>query len=256
MRPDRAASFSPEPNFPASMESTRRRPLCIFALAALAVAWRPGVEAFAGTSRALWSLAQRTETRQSQQPTARRAVMEPPTRMRPPDVDIAVVPKAKDWAECLVQFGDDSHDAQEVWVFRRNDYEEFQRLIGLRLSYRKPSSPGTQDAGPARFGAARRAEAMQGTKVLCRERSIDASLVCSQCVKVFTGGAYEEAGIAVPAHPEVPDVLDCLALSVGDVEGTRGNESTVQGAMARHRSPLKQTAFCNYVNARFSTVPG
>ena len=30
-------------------------------------------------------------------------------------------------------------------------------------------------------------QAMQGTKVLCRERNIDPSLICSQCVKVFTG---------------------------------------------------------------------
>eukprot|EP00434_Breviolum_minutum_P003108 symbB.v1.2.002735.t1/scaffold146.1/size298692/16 len=86
---------------------------------------------------------------------------------------------------------------------------------------------------------------MQGTKVLCRERGIDPSLVCSQCVKVFTGGAYEDAGIAVPAHPEMPDVVQCLSLSVGEVEGTGANATQGQ-AIARNRSPLKQTAFCNY----------
>ncbi|CAE7248003.1 Smyd3, partial [Symbiodinium necroappetens] len=228
------------------MELTRRRCHGILALTAFALAWRPGVQAFAGAARALWSMSQRTDLRQLQQPTARRAVMEPPTRMRPPDVEDAVRSKAKDWAECLVQFGDSAYDAQEVWVFRRGDYEEFQRLIGLRLSYRKPSAPGdAEDAGPARFGTARREEAMQNTKVLCRERNIDSSLICSQCVKVFTGGAYEEAGIAVPAHPPVPDVLGCLALSVGDVDGT-GNETSTQGGIARNRSPLKQTSFCNY----------
>eukprot|EP00439_Symbiodinium_sp_Y106_P045344 s915_g5.t1 len=225
------------------MELTRRRCHGILALAAFALAWRPGVQAFAGAARALWSMSQRSDLRQLQQPTARRAVMEPPTRMRPPDVEDAVRSKAKDWAECLVQFGDRAYDAQEVWVFRRGDYEELQGC-GDRYTILQM----TIDAGPARFGTARREEAMQNTKVLCRERNIDSSLICSQCVKVFTGGAYEEAGIAVPAHPPVPDVLGCLALSVGDVDGT-GNETSSQGGIARNRSPLKQTSFCNYAPA-------
>ncbi|CAE6946112.1 unnamed protein product, partial [Symbiodinium natans] len=101
------------PIFLDTMELTRRRCQSILALAAFALAWRPGMQAFAGATRALWSLAQRTDIRLLQ-PTARRAVMEPPTRMRPPDVEDAVRSKAKDWAECLVQFGGNSYDAQEA----------------------------------------------------------------------------------------------------------------------------------------------
>lgn len=211
-----------------------------------------GLEAFAGLSRRLQSIGLLGDVATRSKHTVRHVVQEPPTRMRPPDVEDAVRSKAADWAECMVQFGDGSYDAEEVWVFRRKDFEEFQRLIGLRLSYRKP---GHSQEGPARYGEARREEAMQGTKVICRERDFDPVLQCWQCVKVFTGGVYQDAGIAVPAHPEMQDVVQCLSLSVGEVEGTGANATPGQ-AVARNRSPLKQTAFCNYVNARFSSTQG
>lgn len=214
-----------------------------------------GLLTFAGLSGICsWSRAAAADVTSRTKHTARKVLQEPPTRMRPPDVEDAVRAKAADWVECMVQFGDGSYDAEEVWVFRRQDFEEFQRLINLRLSYRKP---GHGQEGPARFGEARRQEAMEGTKVLCRERGIDPSLICSQCVKVFTGGAYEDSGIAVPAVPSMSDVVQCLSLSVGEVEGTGANATAATGpgqVVARNRSPLKQTAFCNYVNARFSTV--
>jgi len=229
---------------------SRRQSVVTLLVAFLFLRWAgEGLEAFAGLSRSLGSGLVNDVASRSKH-TVRHVVQDPPTRIRPPDIEDAVRSKAADWAECMVQFGDGSYDAEEVWVFRRKDFDEFQRLIGLRLSYRKP---GHGEEGPAQFGEARREEAMQGTKVLCRERGIDPSLVCSQCVKVFTGGAYEDAGIAVPAHPEMPDVVQCLSLSVGEVEGTGANATQGQ-AIARNRSPLKQTAFCNYVNARFSTV--
>ncbi|CAE8671574.1 unnamed protein product [Polarella glacialis] len=165
------------------------------------------------------------------------------------------------WAECLLQFADAASpaDASEVWVFRKKDYQEFQRLIGLRLSYRRPSRD--TEPGPQKFGEARREEAMAGTTVTCRERNVDPSLVCAECIKVFTGGAYRDAGIAVPAFPPAPDVMQCLALSVGEVfkangEDPNDSKSVIEGPRVGHgQSPLRQAAFCNYVNARFSTVP-
>ncbi|CAJ1386748.1 unnamed protein product, partial [Effrenium voratum] len=205
---------------------------------ALVLAWAGGL-AFTGLASSAHSVVQGLGRSTK---AARHAVMDPPTRMRPPDVDVDVRSKASEWAECNVQFADRSADAEEVWVFRRKDFEEFQRLIGLRLSYRKP---GHAQDGPAQYGEARREEAMAGTKVLCRERTIDASLLCSQCIKVFTGGAYKDAGIAVPAHPEAPEVMQCLAHSVGEVE-TGANATAPSPQAAMQGAPLKQTAFCNY----------
>ena len=40
-------------------------------------------------------------------------------------------------------------------------------------------------------------------------------------------------------------MVQCLSQSVGEVEGT--GATGTQGQVARNRSPLKQTAFCNYV---------
>ncbi|CAE8582511.1 unnamed protein product, partial [Polarella glacialis] len=190
-----------------------------------------------------------------------RVVAEPPTRSRPPDVEAEARTENSEWAECLLQFADAASpaDASEVWVFRKKDYQEFQRLIGLRLSYRRPSRD--TEPGPQKFGEARREEAMAGTTVTCRERNVDPSLVCAECIKVFTGGAYRDAGIAVPAFPPAPDVMQCLALSVGEVfkangEDPNDSKSVIEGPRVGHgQSPLRQAAFCNYVNARFSTVP-
>mmetsp|Transcript_162194 Transcript_162194/g.520163 ORF Transcript_162194/g.520163 Transcript_162194/m.520163 type:complete len:285 (+) Transcript_162194:89-943(+) len=184
----------------------------------------------------------------------RLVAMDPPTRLRPPDVDDEVDTGKDEWAECIVSFSDAKRasDASEVWVFRKKDYEEFQRLIGLRLSYR-PAAPGgasAEQSAASRFGAARRAEAMAGTQVTCRDRSMDPEIQCAQCVRVFTGGAYKDKAISVPAFPAQPLVLGCLALSLGE----EGGIGAPEGAMSAADWPLRQTAFCNSVNARFSTV--
>jgi len=170
---------------------------------------------------------------------------EPPTVVAPPEVSNGPATSEAEWAECLVQYADAASpaDAQEVWVFRKRDYSEFQRLIGLRLSYRRPRDQ--QENIPVKYGQARREEAMAGTKVTCRDRSVDPDLVCAECVRVFTGGAYEDRGISVPAYPPQRDVMNCLALSVGE-----DNEV----AVGKDEAPLRQTAFCNYVNVRFQTI--
>lgn len=168
------------------------------------------------------------------------ALREPPTSVAPPAIRDDVDTSRADWAECLVQYAKTSADAQEVWVFQKRDYDDFQRLIGLRLSY-----SSAQVTGPARFGADRREAAIATTKVTCRERSVDPELVCAECIRVFTGGAYRDNGISVPAYPGQPAVLGCLALSVGNA---------TEAVPEDPASPLRQTAFCNTVNVRFSTA--
>lgn len=183
-----------------------------------------------------------------------------------------------DWAECVVAFSDEkaSTDASEVWVFRKRDYGEFQRLIGLRLSYRRPTAAagnaGEPEGAPMRFGEARRAEAMASTRVTCRDRSVDPEIRCAECVRVFTGGAYRDKAISVPAFPSQPTILGCLALSLGESAPGAAEQDTPKRVEAWHQDgeegarsavaapplvelPLRQTAFCNSVNARFSTVP-
>mmetsp|Transcript_78235 Transcript_78235/g.211675 ORF Transcript_78235/g.211675 Transcript_78235/m.211675 type:complete len:167 (-) Transcript_78235:91-591(-) len=164
------------------------------------------------------------------------AVMEPPTRIAPPSVSDDAAVRNSEWAECLVKYSPDDADAQEVWVFRRRDYDEFQRLIGLRLSY------NSEAGGPMKFGEDRRQEATKDTTVTCRERSVDPGLSCAECVRVFTGAAYRDKAISVPAHPPQPSVTGCLALSVGASSGIRAKGYPV---------PLRETAFCNTVNVRF-----
>ena len=50
-------------------------------------------------------------------------------RIAPPSVSDDAAVKNSEWAECLVKYSPEDADAQEVWVFRKRDYNEFQRLI-------------------------------------------------------------------------------------------------------------------------------
>jgi len=184
--------------------------------------------------------------------TTLRATAEPPTIVAPPAIADIVETSREEWAECIVRYSSaPTADATEVWVFRKQDYEEFQRLVGLRLSYRKPgpeSHHGQADTRPAQFGEARRDEAMAAVQVTCRDRSVDAELVCAECIRVFSGGVYKDAGIAVPAYPGQPNVVGCLALSMGRA----GNETAALDIDGTAVNPLVQTAFCKYVHAQFS----
>lgn len=192
-----------------------------------------GVPARAEQHATAWGRHRRGRSRSRSQ---MRAAMDPPTRIAPPAVTDDVATSRHEWAECIVQYSDASADAQEVWVFKKRDYSEFQRLIGLRLSYQSSGE------GANRFGAERREQAMEGTKVTCRDRSIDSELICAECIRVFTGGAYQDKAISVPAFPSQPNVLGCLALSVRTDTGAVPTDPTC---------PLMQTSFCNTVNARF-----
>eukprot|EP00929_Paragymnodinium_shiwhaense_P053452 TRINITY_DN26746_c0_g1_i1.p1 TRINITY_DN26746_c0_g1~~TRINITY_DN26746_c0_g1_i1.p1 ORF type:complete len:254 (-),score=47.60 TRINITY_DN26746_c0_g1_i1:256-975(-) len=162
---------------------------------------------------------------------SRFALAPPPTRTRPPDTEVDVSAKASEWTECLIN--DPSHPDSlhvETWVFRSQDYGDFERLLKLR-GFKNEGSQG---------------------ELTCRERAIDAEIRCAECVRLLRGGYYGSLGVAVPAYPPQSGAVGCLALSKlidmpppdteqddsGDWDGDEG----------------RQTAMCNSVNARFDKV--
>mmetsp|Transcript_13739 Transcript_13739/g.41003 ORF Transcript_13739/g.41003 Transcript_13739/m.41003 type:complete len:266 (-) Transcript_13739:85-882(-) len=164
-----------------------------------------------------------------------RALGAPPTQMAPPDISTELGAGTR-WAECVLEY-EDRGQAAEVWVFRLRDRAEFERLMHLRINRGYPPGGEANDR-PVDFVAA-------GVSASCRERAVDASLVCAECVRLLTGGAYGNGGISVPAYPPKGAVLDCLDLS--------GSIAVEQGAR-EDGSPmitkLTETAFCNSIRVR------
>lgn len=166
---------------------------------------------------------------------SRHAVAPPPTRTAPPEVGSDVGFGVGKWSECLVEYADGQ--AAEVWVFRQKDRGEFERLMHLRINRGYP--PGDR---PVDFAA-------NGVTMGCRDRSVDPTIVCAECVRVLTGGAYGNGGISVPAYPPKPDVLDCLDLS-GITAVEQGRREDGSPLITK----LTETAFCNSVNVGASAV--
>jgi len=164
-----------------------------------------------------------------------RALGAPPTQMAPPEVGTELGAAGR-WAECVLEY-EDRGQAAEVWVFRLRDRAEFERLLHLRVNGGYPPG-GEANERPVDFDAA-------GVSVSCRERTVDASLLCAECVRVLTGGAYGNGGISVPAYPPKSNVLDCLDLSraIATEQGTREDGSPMI-------TKLTETAFCNSVRVR------
>jgi len=165
-----------------------------------------------------------------------RAVAGPPTVPAPPSVDNDMrVGRQNMWEECLIEYS--SGQAAEVWVFRKVDRGEFDRLLHLRINRGYPPGGDVCENIPD-FNAA-------GVFIQCRERSVDPTLVCADCIRVLTGGAYGNGGISVPAYPRKEHILDCLDLSrkVAIEQGTREDGSPII-------TKLTETAFCNSVNVR------
>mmetsp|Transcript_62349 Transcript_62349/g.115725 ORF Transcript_62349/g.115725 Transcript_62349/m.115725 type:complete len:257 (-) Transcript_62349:147-917(-) len=159
----------------------------------------------------------------------------PGTQSAPPDSDAPrQQSRGKAWTECLLEHQDGQ--AAEVWVFRQRHNAEFQRLLHLRLTRGYPPGGGDACDRPVNF-------TQYNVEVGCRDRSIDPDLLCAQCVRVLTGGAYGNGGISVPTYPPKKSILECL-------ESSRVSE-VVQG-QREDGSPLitrlSETAFCNSVN--------
>jgi len=140
--------------------------------------------------------------------------------------------------ECVLEYQDrPEREAAEVWVFRKRARGEFERLMHLRVNQGYPPGGEGQDR-PVDFQSA-------GISVSCRGRAVDADLSCAECVRVLTGGAYGNGGIAVPAYPPKSNVLDCLDLSraIAVEQGHREDGTPLI-------TQLTETAFCNSVNVR------
>mmetsp|Transcript_64072 Transcript_64072/g.152807 ORF Transcript_64072/g.152807 Transcript_64072/m.152807 type:complete len:267 (-) Transcript_64072:156-956(-) len=159
----------------------------------------------------------------------------PDTESAPPDSDSAPQSgRSKAWTECLLEYSDGQ--AAEVWVFRQLHNAEFQRLLHLRLTRGYP--PGSSEVmdRPIDFSE-------YDVEVGCRERAIDPDLLCAQCVRILTGGAYGNGGISVPAYPPKKNIMECLEMSRIQevVQGQREDGSPL-------KTRLSETAFCNSVN--------
>jgi len=192
----------------------------------------------------------------------------------PPAVDEALVTpeREKEWSECLIEYGVASADqdlpqASEVWVFRKKDYSEFERLLHIRTRGEvrdgSPTVPRreTNPYRPVRAATESlrwrgdeviHVPGLEGLSVYCHDRDVDAELVCAECVHVLTGGAYENSGVAVPAYPPRPAILNCLALSRRvsmELPEDRG-----KAMLERHMpitSDLVDTAFCKTLSTSF-----
>eukprot|EP00933_Yihiella_yeosuensis_P060033 TRINITY_DN6199_c0_g1_i1.p1 TRINITY_DN6199_c0_g1~~TRINITY_DN6199_c0_g1_i1.p1 ORF type:complete len:248 (-),score=37.03 TRINITY_DN6199_c0_g1_i1:62-805(-) len=155
----------------------------------------------------------------------------------PPDSDTASDSKSKkDWVECLLEYeGRQGRDAAEMWVFRKRDRGEFERLLHLRINGGYP--PGGESLErPVDFVKA-------GVTVSCKDRTVDDSIVCAECMRVLTGGAYGNGGISVAAYPPKAAILDCLDLS-GIVAVEQGKREDGSALITK----LTETAFCNSLN--------
>mmetsp|Transcript_51710 Transcript_51710/g.93177 ORF Transcript_51710/g.93177 Transcript_51710/m.93177 type:complete len:215 (-) Transcript_51710:60-704(-) len=159
-----------------------------------------------------------------------RAVAEPPTRTRPPEVDSDTSVRSAEWTECLINDPTGSSDRVETWVFRTTDYTFFLRLLKLR---------GFQNQG-------------QKATLNCRERHVDAEVPCAECVRLLQGGFYGNLGVAVPAYPPQPEAVGCMALSKLIDMPSPSTEEDDSGDWDGDQG--RQTAFCNSVNARFERV--
>lgn len=144
--------------------------------------------------------------------TARSAVMEPPTREAPPTTAGDQKEKTSSWAECIIE------ECGQAFLNIRNVKPQ-----GF-LPYHGSNS--------------------FNTTVMCRERMVDVSLSCAECVRLIIGGPYGARGVAVGAYPPEQSVLPCLELSKflprtkpKSHERWDGNQETP-----------RQTAFCNVLN--------
>ena len=160
------------------------------------------------------------------------AVMEPPTRSAPPEIAEPQREDSSAWAECIIEECDDEGCRRmENWVFRKEHATDYMAFLKVR------------NVEPQGF-LPYHGQSVYNTTVLCKERSVDLSLSCAECVRLIVGGPYGARGVAVAAFPAEDSVLPCLKLSknlpiVKPKSGERwdGNQEKP-----------RQTAFCNVLS--------
>ncbi|CAJ1419889.1 unnamed protein product [Effrenium voratum] len=160
---------------------------------------------------------------------ARGAVMSPPPRTAPPETSEKQASKSGEWLECLIQHehkADTQKKHAEVWVLRRRHFNFFRRLLMLRGFHAFSST----------------------SELKCRDRTIDVSMNCVDCVRLLQGGFYGHMGVAVPAHPPQSSVNGCLALSQALNVSAHPADDQTSGSWDSART--SQYAFCQQAAAR------
>ncbi|CAJ1352002.1 unnamed protein product, partial [Effrenium voratum] len=165
---------------------------------------------------------------------ARGAVMSPPPRTAPPETSEKQASKSGEWLECLIQHehkADTQKKHAEVWVLRRRHFNFFRRLLMLRGFHAFSST----------------------SELKCRDRTIDVSMNCVDCVRLLQGGFYGHMGVAVPAHPPQSSVNGCLALSQALNVSAHPADDQTSGSWDSART--SQYAFCNTMSQQAAARP-
>eukprot|EP00435_Cladocopium_sp_Y103_P034345 s1039_g8.t2 len=162
----------------------------------------------------------------------RGAVMEPPTREAPPSTNPDQKEKTSSWAECLIEeCSKEGCRRMENWVFRKEHADDYQAFLNIRNVKPQGFLPyhGSNDFN---------------TTVMCRERKVDVSLSCAECVRLIIGGPYGARGVAVGAYPPEQSVIPCLELSKFLPRTKPKSHERWDG----NQEIPRQTAFCNVLN--------
>ncbi|CAJ1450859.1 unnamed protein product [Effrenium voratum] len=88
------------------------------------------------------------------------------------------------------------------------------------------------------------------SELKCRDRTIDVSMNCVDCVRLLQGGFYGHMGVAVPAHPPQSSVNGCLALSQERALNVSAHPADDQTSGSWDSARTSQYAFCQQAAAR------
>mmetsp|Transcript_141347 Transcript_141347/g.368018 ORF Transcript_141347/g.368018 Transcript_141347/m.368018 type:complete len:251 (-) Transcript_141347:322-1074(-) len=168
--------------------------------------------------------------------SARHAVI---TREAPPETGTATSGGQMPWVECVIEECDEKEGEcrrMESWVFRKEHVNDYGSFMDIRNF--KPSGflPGRMDYGQTNLRAS----------VSCKERSMDTSLRCAECIRLIKGGPYGARGVAVGAYPQQGEVVPCLKLS----KSLPKYEPQPGEKIHSNAEDPRQTAFCNTISAK------
>lgn len=200
-----------------------------------------------------------------------RAVAEPPTRTRAPDLD-STAASAGEWTECLLEdlnvqdLGQGS--AADSWSITEGRQGSAAAAAAAADALRAAArATGSQLPSPrfleswifrtVHYGEFERFLKIRGfdpaqVALHCRERAIDVDVKCSACLRLLRGGHYGSLGISVPAYPPQESVLGCLDLS--KTLEMQADFSDLPENLGELGSEQRQTAFCNNINAQFPSM--
>lgn len=208
--------------------------------------------------------------------TQLKAVAEPPTRARPPDVSRAAIDKAAGWTECLLEDrgvtetgeGVGRRDSGHGWeivegreagaALAASAAADAMAAASATISGNRPRTPSFIEAWVFRtshYGDFERLLKIRSfkpekTSLRCRERTVDAEVRCAECIRLLRGGHYGSLGISVPAYPPQDSAVGCLQLSKILDMGAELEVWSSPQSLGELGSEQRQTAFCNSINAQ------